>query len=72
MAPTLGFGWAHAFALADLLMALSLVLFAATIWPTLQAIRAQSSPSQAAAIAPATITISTTKNAKRFVTVQKI
>jgi len=42
--PSLGFGWAHGFALGGGLMALALGLFAWTVWPTLRAIRSQSAP----------------------------
>jgi hypothetical protein len=47
----LGYGWAWVFAAGGLLMTLALALFAWTVWPTLQAIRTQSTPGAIAAIA---------------------
>jgi hypothetical protein len=41
MVPALGFGWERAFAAGGALMAIALGLFAWSVWPTLQAMRAQ-------------------------------
>jgi hypothetical protein len=53
----LGFGRAWAFAAGGLLMALALALFAWTVWPTLQAIRARPSPGAVATVAADQITV---------------
>jgi hypothetical protein len=55
--PALGFGWPRVFATGGLLMALALGLFAATVWPTLRAIRAQPASARMATIAAGQVTV---------------